>query len=100
MSPTQRTLKWYRDTGMCPFVVEHWNPFSRRRVDLFGFIDIVVLGEDQTIGVQCTSMPHVSSRVKKIANHENVGKVRKAGWKILVMGWAKGKKEPRIVDCS
>lgn len=31
----------------------------------------------------------MSSRIKKIAEHENVAAVRKAGIKILVHGWDK-----------
>jgi len=39
--------------------------------------------------------------VKKIAEHENTPRLREAGWRILVVGWVKGKRgEPRVVDCS
>ena len=37
-SPTQRTLKYLRDKGYTAQVVEHWNAFAKRRIDLFGVI--------------------------------------------------------------
>lgn len=102
MSPTQLTLKLLRDEGYTVAVVEHWNAFTRRRNDLFGFIDILGLRDGETIAVQATSYSNVSARVNKIAEHENVGVVRKAGWRIAVHGWRKVKNRwtCRVVDCS
>ena len=99
-SPCQRTLKKLRGDGYLVQVVEKWNPFARIRQDLFGFIDLIAVLDSETLAVQVTSASNVSARVKKIAEHPNVGAVRKAGWRIEVWGWTKGKKEPRIVDCS
>ena len=98
VSPTQRSLAEMRKRGYLCAVVEHWNPFAKIRQDLYGFIDIICIGEDETIGVQSTSYSNVSARVSKISNHDNTGAVRKAGWKILVQGWD-GQKL-REVDCS
>jgi len=98
LSPTQRTLKLMRDRGYTCFIVEYWHHFSRQRRDLFGFIDLLCLGENEVIGVQTTSYSNVSARVKKIAEHENVGAVRKAGVRILVHGWDGAKL--REVDIS
>jgi len=72
-------------------VVEHWNPHARIRQDLFGFGDVIALRRDETLLVQATSAPNVSSRVNKIADHPNVGHVREAGWRIFVYGWTKRK---------
>ncbi len=100
MSPTQRTLAYLRAEGYTVAITEHWNQWARRRVDLWGFVDVLALRENETLAVQCTSDSNVSARVKKIADHENIGPVRKAGWKVVVMGWKAGRKEPRIVDVS
>lgn len=97
-SPTQRTLEEMRSRGYFCWIVEHWNHFARIRQDLWGFADVLCLGENEVIAVQTTSYSNVSARIKKIADHENVGAVRKAGIKILVHGWD-GKKL-REVDCS
>ncbi len=103
MSPTQRTLAEMRKRGFTCQVTEHWNPFAHIRQDLFGFIDVLCVGPDGVVGVQATSGPNVSSRVDKIANHENVDAVRKGGIRILVHGWTKrknGRYELREVDVS
>jgi hypothetical protein len=90
-SPTQRSLKHLRDAGCVAQVVEYWNGFSRKRVDLFTIIDIVALSPDgETIGVQATSLSNVSARVRKIADCEALVALRKCGWKILCHGWGKG----------
>jgi len=89
ISPTQLTLRHLRADGWLAAVVEHWNPHARVRNDLFGFIDVVGVRRDETIGVQATTAPNVSSRVHKIADHPNIGAVREAGWQIEVWGWAK-----------
>lgn len=98
LSPTQRSLKEMRDRGYFCEVVERWNQFARIRQDLAGFIDVLCFGDGEVVGVQATSMSHVSERVKKIAEHENVGAVRKAGVRLLVHGWDGNKL--REVDIS
>jgi len=100
LSPTQRTLKYLRDNGWAPWITEHWNHFARKRQDLYGFVDVLAVRRGETLAVQCTSASNVSARVKKIADHENTPRLREAGWRIQIFGWAKGKKEPRIVDVS
>lgn len=102
-SPTQRSLKHLRDAGYTCWVVEYWNSFSRKRVDLFGLFDILAIREGETVAVQTTSGSNVSARVKKIGESEHIGAVRSAGWQVWVMGWTKGKNGRyalRIVDLS
>jgi hypothetical protein len=103
MSPTQRTLKHMRDLGYLAAITEHWNSFARIRQDLFGFVDVLCLGNGETVAVQCTSGSNVSARVTKIAESEATPEMRKAGWRIVVHGWrrnAQGKWVLREVDCS
>jgi len=102
-SPTKRTLAEMRKRGFFCTVVERWNSFTKQRVDLFGFVDVLCLGENEIIGVQATDFTSVSKRIAKIADHENTAAVRKAGIRILVHGWGKranGKYELREVDVS
>jgi hypothetical protein len=101
-SPTQLSLKNLKDRGYRAAVVEKWNPHARIRQDLYGFIDLLGVGGNETIAVQSTSYSHVSERVTKIAEAEALPDVRKAGWKIEVHGWRKVKNrwEVRIVDVS
>ena len=86
-SPTQLSLAKLREEGYTVAIVEYWNSFARIRVDLLGFIDILAFKGKEVLAVQTTSASNMSARVKKIADHENVGVVREAGWTIHVHGW-------------
>lgn len=97
-TPTQRTLAEMRSRGYACEVVERWNPFAKIRQDLFGFIDVLCLGDNEVIGVQATSAGNVAARVRKIAEHDNVAAVRKAGIRLLVHGWNGDKL--REVNCD
>ena len=102
VTPTARSLKFLREEGYLPAVVESFNSFTKQRKDLFNFIDIVALRKDETLAIQATSRSNISSRVKKIAESEHVGAVREANWRIEVWGWAKinGRWQLKRVDCS
>lgn len=103
MSPTQLTLRKLRAEGYLADVTEKWIPGANIRRDLFGFIDILgINGLGQVLAVQATSDSNLASRVNKIADHENIGMVRKAGWTILCHGWKKKNNRwvCRVVDVS
>lgn len=102
MSPTQRTLKALRDQGYRVVIVEKWNPHVRQKQDLYGCIDILGIGNGETIAVQCTDGSNLSKRVKKITEHESLADMRDAGWRIECWGWRKLKTgwAPKIVDLS
>lgn len=96
MSPTQRSLALMKERGFSVFIVEYWHAFARCRKDLFGFVDILCLGDNELVGVQCCAIGDVSKRVNKIADHENLPSVRRAGIKLLVQGWGKAKKRGEV----
>lgn len=103
MSPTQRTLAELKKRGYRVAIVERWNQWARIRQDLFGIVDVLAIGNGETLAVQCTSGSNVAARVAKIAEAEATPDMRKAGWKIAVWGWRKnsaGKWTLREVDCS
>lgn len=83
-------------------VVEKWIPGANIRKDLFGFIDLVALKDNQTLGVQATSYSNISARVRKIEESELLSVVRKASWQVWVIGWRKQNNRwvSKIVDCS
>ena len=91
MSPTQRSLKHLRNGGLIAQVVEHWQAFSRRRIDLFSVIDIVALdiSNGRTLGIQTTSGASVSARINKIYAEPNARAWLQAGNRLIVHGWAK-----------
>ena len=93
ISPTQLSLAQLRADGWFCWITEHWNSYARIRQDLWGFVDIIALKPNQILGVQTTTASNMSARVKKIADHENVGAVRDAGWTIHVHGWHQDEKK-------
>lgn len=103
-SPTQRSLALMRERGYVAEVVERWNPHARIRQDLFGVVDIVCLGNGETVAVQATSDNggSMARRARKIAESAHLGALRRAGWRIVVQGWKKrgGRWTVREVDCS
>ena len=94
MSPTQRTLAALRKEGYIAAVAERWNHHVKIRQDLFGFIDVVALG-DNILAVQCTSTG-VSTRITKIKSEcrDAASAWLKAGGTIQVWGWRKVKVKP------
>lgn len=65
MSPTQRTLKWLRDHDYMPGIVERWVPDPKcpgggKRIDLFGFIDIIAIRNGFCYGVQSCGTDHAA----------------------------------------
>lgn len=102
-SPTARSLKELRRRGLLADVVERWIPGANIRKDLYGFIDILAIGDGRIVGVQATSSSNMASRIAKIADHANLMAVRGAGIEIWVHGWRKnaaGHWVLREVDCS
>lgn len=103
MTPTQRSLAEMRKRGYRCAIVEKWNPHARIRQDLFGVVDLLAIGNGETIAVQTTSGPHVAERIKKIAESDATPDMREAGWRIIVHGWRKaanGRWTLREVDVS
>ena len=90
-SPTQLSLKLMKERGYKCEITERWNPFARIRQDLFGFIDVLCLGDGEIIGVQTTTANNMSARVKKIREHDNLLPALDSGMRVLVHGWQKNK---------
>jgi len=88
-TPTQRSLKYFRDLGYTCGITEHWNSHVGIRQDLFGIIDILCVGNGETIGVQCTSKNGFSARVKKVRESDVLLELKASGWRIIIQGWYK-----------
>jgi hypothetical protein len=97
MTPTQRTLAELRKRNWTAQVVEHWNGFARRRIDLFGVIDIVCLSEFDDhgngvlhiMGVQCCAGSSHAPRRTKILNEPRARDWILAGGRLELWSWAK-----------
>jgi hypothetical protein len=66
VSPIQRTLQWLREHGYEPAKTEHWNHFARRRQDLFGFVDVLAVNENDLLAIQTSDGAHHAEHLAKI----------------------------------
>lgn len=64
-SPTQRTLALLKKEGWTAGIVERWIPQARKRIDLFGIIDILAMKGRCLLGVQTTSGSNVAAHITK-----------------------------------
>ena len=95
-SPTARTLSWCKKQGFIPQVVEKYNQFSMKRIDLFGIIDIVAITPVCILGIQTTSRANMNARIKKALAEPRLFAWLRAGGKFEVHGWSKkGKRNER-----
>ena len=90
MTPSQRTTKHLREQGYLVATVEHYNSFTRRKHDLFGCIDLLAIGNGETLAIQVTSRSNMSARIKKIQDAEALPEMLRSKWRIIVHGWDKG----------
>jgi len=67
VSPTQRTLNLLRKEGYTAQVAEKFIVWTKRRIDLFGFIDVIALHPNKkgVLGVQTTSGSNLANRIAK-----------------------------------
>lgn len=90
MTLTQRTTKMMQDQGYMVATVEYFNYYTRRKHDLFGCIDLLAIGNGETIAIQVTSKSNMSARIKKIEASEALPEMLRSKWRILVHGWWRG----------
>jgi hypothetical protein len=91
---TRLTLEHCRKMGARTLqTVEHRNPHTNTTVDLFGFIDVlVVVPNTGILGIQATSTPNITSRIKKACDEDHIDALRDwlaAGGAFEVWGWDK-----------
>tara|TARA_Y100000310_G_C20059489_1_gene524309 strand:- start:34 stop:417 length:384 start_codon:yes stop_codon:yes gene_type:complete len=89
-SPTQRTLKYYRDLKWTCQVVEKWVPMAKKRVDLFNCIDIVAMKKGAgIIGIQATSGTNHAQRRTKAMAEPKLREWLESGGRFWVVSWSK-----------
>lgn len=89
MSPTQRTLKHCRDCGYLAEVVERWNPHAKVRHDLIGCIDVLVIGECRTLGIQACAGASHNARLEKALAEPRLVQWLRANREFEVWSWQK-----------
>lgn len=93
-SPQARAIAKLRAGGFHVETVEQVKriPGKTWRRDLFGAFDLLAVNDaGHVVAVQVTSRGNVSSRVRKLADLEVLGCVRKAGWRLAVWGYGRTK---------
>ncbi len=89
-SPTQRSKEILTENGWHPEVVEHWNAFTRRRHDMFGFTDILAIKAwEKPMLVQTTTGTNFAARKAKIVHSDLAPIALRSGFRIFVHGWRK-----------
>lgn len=94
----QKCRAWLTDQGYAVQKVEHFNHHMKRRVDLFGIIDYLAVGDGLTIGAQSTSSSNFASRKTKTMYSEHLPTLLEANWIIYVLGFKKGQKAPHRLE--
>lgn len=96
--PTQRTLEYLRDQGITAQVVERWLPHCKRRLDLFGCIDLValpcvlstqLLARPIILGIQTTSGDNHAKRAIKALAEPRLRLWLEAGGRFEIWSWSK-----------
>ena len=93
-SPMQRSLKYLKKEGYVCEITEHYNQFSKRRVDLLGVIDLIALkkGVQGVTGIQTSTMSNKSAHKKKILESEEAKLFVECGNTLILHSWRKLKK--------
>jgi hypothetical protein len=98
-SPTVRSLRLLRQRGYLCRVVEFWNSFAKRRVDLWGADLLCVKPGEPPLLVQTTTVSNQSARIKKLTALPSTAFLLRCKWEIHVHGWGKrGCTETKMVN--
>ena len=109
------TKRYYEEQGCTVGDGRSYNAYSKTRHDLYGFIDLLAIDDNETIAIQATiGMNNLPARVQKIVESENANR-----WiwgpcrRIVIVAWRKlkqrnkdgklGKRvkyEPKIVEIT
>lgn len=88
-----RTMEWLRKEGFeVDKAEQQWNQYSRKRKDLFGFIDAVAIRKDDvfTIGVQACATGELAQHERKMRASPYFETWLSSPYRlILLVGWSK-----------
>jgi hypothetical protein len=76
--------------------VEHWNPFARRRQDLWGFIDTLAFNDTELLAIQSTSASNHAARMLKVI--EGMRRMPALGNLMRIEVWSWGERVARNKD--
>ena len=89
--PTARTLEMLHKEGYIAQVVERWNPWAQRKIDLFNCIDIIAVRPTRCsiVGIQCTTGSHHAVRRAKILSEPKARAWLECGGSIEIRSWSR-----------
>jgi len=97
ISNTSRTLEYLRSQGWVADRVEQFNAYAGKfgqRKDMFGFGDIVAMGENSIIAIQSCGQAYAEHN-RKITEDEKVAPLAllwlQNGGRLILIGWRKVK---------
>ena len=93
ISNTSRTLEYIRSQGWIADKVEIFNPYAGKfgvRHDMFGFADIVALGEKSIIAIQSSGQAFAEHN-RKILDSPEALQWLQCGGRIMLIAWRKVK---------
>ena len=99
MNPSARSKRILEAKGFMVAIVERWIQQARKRIDAFGFADLMAIidGPKGVLAVQATTGSNFSAHITKILQLETVPVWLDAGNRIQVHGWrlagARGKRK-------
>jgi hypothetical protein len=88
MSPIQRTLNWLRERGYEAQKTEHFNWHAKVRQDLFGFIDVLAVGENDMIAIQSSDGAHHAAHRQKILDSRAAQLLAMFGVDVEIWSWS------------
>jgi NADH:ubiquinone oxidoreductase subunit B-like Fe-S oxidoreductase len=99
MTPTARSLRLLREAGYAACVVEKWVPQAKKRMDAFGFGDVLAChpGQSSIVLVQVTTASNLAARVTKAKSLPAAKQWLESGGMIELHGWVKRAKQWRCV---
>ena len=89
MNLTARSMSLLRERGYTVATVERWNAFTKKKHDLFGCIDLLAIGNGETVAVQVTSKSNLAARRHKIEEAEAYPEMLRSKWRVILHGWFK-----------
>lgn len=87
-SPSARSKKYMESFGYRVGTVERYVSFTRRRHDLFGFLDLIAMRGPDLVGIQTTSGSNLAARIDKAKALDTFAEWRKVG-RVEFHGWSK-----------
>lgn len=91
MTLTLRSRKLLESQGYTVATVEHYNAYTKRKHDLYGCIDLLAIGNGETLAIQVTSKSNMSARIHKIEDAIALPEMLRSKWRVIVHGWVKNK---------